>query len=117
MSEIIIGSANDLDASGKLINSSDQIAAKEAASEEVVRMLKSKALAFDMLFYLTCLNATGKVAMPKNKTKYNNQAYNKLIQICKALCGVDVPEHKKTYITNIETYMDFILEKMKSGDQ
>jgi hypothetical protein len=86
----------------------------EVSTEDVMRIMKLKALGFDVLFYLLCYDYKGgKIKLPKNVSKYKREDYNKVINMFKDVT-LQLQDGKTSALfkKNMENYIDFLVKKL-----
>ena len=104
----------------KIINPTEEAKVAEVAAEvtpeQVVEMMKVKALCFDILFYITCIDhKKHEIKIPRNRTNYSDADYNRIFNIAKDVLQLQDIETRKLYEKNISTYLEGLLKRLKSS--
>ena len=86
----------------------------EVTPEDVMKIIKLKAIGFDVLFYVLCYDyKSNKIKYPKNTSKYKREDCNKVLNMFKD--AVLQLQDSKTYALfkkNMETYVDFLVREL-----
>lgn len=82
--------------------------------EDIMNMMKHKAMCFDILFYITSRNdKTGKIEPPKNKTEFPQDEYEAIWTVCKAMLELEDIKTKELYIKNMKSYLPGLAKRTK----
>jgi hypothetical protein len=88
----------------------------EVSTEDVMRMMKFKALGFDVLFYMLCFDPkSGKIKYPRNTSKYKRDDYKRILDMFQET-GLQLQDKKTLALfkRNMETYVDYLVKQLGS---
>jgi hypothetical protein len=90
-------------------------ALKEITPDDVIEYMRHKALCFDVLFYLLCVDGkTGQVHVPKNISKYKREDYKKLLAFMRrAVLQIDDSKTFAIFKLNMEKYIDGLVGRIE----
>jgi hypothetical protein len=89
---------------------------EEVSPEQVVEMMKVKALCCDVLFYLTCIDhKANEVKPPRNRTNYSQADYERIFKVVSDILQLQDTATRKLFEKNISTYLEGLLGRLKSG--
>ena len=90
---------------------------QEIAAEDIIDMMKHKALCFDVLFYLTCVDKDGKLIIPKTSSGLNKKEFGKIIQMMRGILQVSDAPTFVVFKNNMAKYVGGLVKRLSEASK